>query len=64
MHRQALKHIEYGSKIGKNQINLDQPFSLIREILIADQKSVICEEKAGNLLGVYVYKFGLSQQHV
>ena len=43
-HRSVPKQIEYWSQIGKlAQENLDLPFSLIREILIADQEPVIGE---------------------
>ena len=43
-HRSAPKQIEYWSQIGKiSQENPDLPFSMIREILIADQEPVIGE---------------------
>lgn len=43
-HRSVPKQIEYWSQIGKiAQENPDLPFSLIREILIADQESVVGE---------------------
>lgn len=43
-HRSVPKQIEYWSQIGKiAQENPDLPFSMIREILIADQESVIGE---------------------
>ena len=43
-HRSVPKQIEYWSQIGKiAQENPDLPFSLIREILIADQEPVIGE---------------------
>jgi hypothetical protein len=64
-HLSVPKQIEYWSKIGKiAQENPDLPFSLIREILIADQEPVIGKEKVGNLLGGYDYQFRLSQQQV
>lgn len=43
-HRSVPKQIEYWSRIGKiAQENPDLPFSLIREILIADQEPMIGE---------------------
>jgi hypothetical protein len=43
-HRSVPKQIEYWSQIGKiAQENPDLPFSMIREILIADQEPVIGE---------------------
>jgi hypothetical protein len=43
-HRSVPKQIEYWSQIGKiAQENPDLPFSLIREILIADQELVVGE---------------------
>ncbi len=43
-HRSVPKQIEYWSQIGKlAQENLDLPFSLVGEILIADQEPVIGE---------------------
>lgn len=43
-HRSVPKQIEYWSKIGKiAQENPDLPFSLIREILIADQELIVGE---------------------
>jgi hypothetical protein len=43
-HRSVPKQIEYWSQIGKiAQENPDLTFSMIREILIADQESVIGE---------------------
>lgn len=43
-HRSVPKQIEYWAQIGKiAQENPDLPFSLIREILIADQAPVIGE---------------------
>lgn len=43
-HRSVPKQIEYWSQIGKiAQENPDLPFSMIREILIADQESVVGE---------------------
>ena len=43
-HRLVPKQIEYWSQIGKiAQENPDLPFSLIREISIADQEPAICE---------------------
>jgi len=43
-HRSVPKQIEYWSQIGKiAQENPDLPFSMIREILIADQEPVVGE---------------------
>ena len=43
-HRSVPKQIEYWSQIGKiAQDNPDLPFSMIREILIADQEQAIAE---------------------
>jgi len=43
-HRSVPKQIEYWSQIGKiAQENPDLPFSMIREILIADQESIVGE---------------------
>ena len=43
-HRSVPKQIEYWSQIGKiAQENPDLPFSMIREILIADQEQAIGE---------------------
>lgn len=43
-HRSVPKQIEYWSQIGKiAQENPDLPFSMIREILIADQEPIIGE---------------------
>ncbi|MBT8518720.1 hypothetical protein G6645_06540 [Polynucleobacter paneuropaeus] len=43
-HRSVPKQIEYWSQIGKiAQENPDLPFSMIREILIADQEPAIGE---------------------
>lgn len=43
-HRSVPKQIEYRLQIGKiAQENPDLPFSMIREILIADQEPVVCE---------------------
>ena len=43
-HRSVPKQIEYWSQIGKiAQENPDLPFSLIREILVADQEPVVGE---------------------
>jgi len=43
-HRSVPKQIEYWSQIGKiAQENPDLPFSMIREILIADQEAVVGE---------------------
>ena len=43
-HRSVPKQIEYWSQIGQiAQENPDLPFSLIREILVADQEPVIGE---------------------
>ncbi len=43
-HRSLPKQIEYWSKIGKiAEENLDHPYAMIRDILIADQEEVIGE---------------------
>lgn len=43
-HRSVPKQIEYWSKIGKiAEENPDLPFSMIRDILIADQEEVVGE---------------------
>ena len=43
-HRSVPKQIEYWSRIGRvAQENPDLPFSMIREILIADQEPIIGE---------------------
>lgn len=43
-HRSVPKQIEYWSQIGRvAQENPDLPFSIIREILIADQEPIIGE---------------------
>ena len=43
-HRSVPKQIEYWSKIGKiAEENPDLPFSMIREILVADQEAVVGE---------------------
>jgi hypothetical protein len=43
-HRSVPKQIEYWSQIGKvAQENPDLPFSMIREILIADQEPIVGE---------------------
>lgn len=43
-HRSVPKQIEYWSQIGRiAQENPDLPFSMIREILIADQEPIIGE---------------------
>lgn len=43
-HRSVPKQIEYWSQIGRvAQDNPDLPFSMIREILIADQEPIIGE---------------------
>ena len=43
-HRSLPKQIEYWSKIGKiAEENLDLPYAMIRDILIADQEEVIGE---------------------
>ena len=43
-HRSVPKQIEYWSQIGKiAQENPDLPFSMIREILMADQESIVGE---------------------
>ena len=47
-HRSLPKQIEYWSKIGKiAEENPDLPFSLIREILIADQEAPVGEYQFG-----------------
>ncbi|MBW8068303.1 MAG: hypothetical protein GJU73_12815 [Ferrovum sp.] len=47
-HRSLPKQIEYWSQIGKiAEENPDLPFSLIREILIADQEAPIGEYQFG-----------------
>ena len=46
--RSAPKQIEYWSQIGKIAVeNPDLPFSVIREILVADQEEAIDEYKFG-----------------
>lgn len=43
-HRSVPKQIEYWSKIGKIvEENVDLPFAMIRDILIADQEAVVGE---------------------
>ena len=43
-HRSVPKQIEYWSKIGKiAEENPDLPFSMIRDILVADQEAVVGE---------------------
>jgi hypothetical protein len=45
-HRSVPKQIEYWSRIGKiAEENPDLPFSMIREILIADQEDTVGEYK-------------------
>ncbi len=47
-HRSVPKQIEYWSQIGKIAAeNPDLPFSLIREIIIADQEEAIAEYRFG-----------------
>lgn len=47
-HRSVPKQIEYWSQIGKiAEENPDLPFSMIREILIADQENVVGEYQFG-----------------
>ena len=47
-HRSVPKQIEYWSKIGKiAEENPDLPFSMIREILLADQDAVVGEYQFG-----------------
>ena len=47
-HRSAPKQIEYWSKIGKIAAeNPDLPFSVIRDILIADQEEPVGEYQFG-----------------
>ena len=47
-HRSVPKQIEYWSQIGRvAQENPDLPFSMIREILIADQEPIIGEYAFG-----------------
>jgi len=47
-HRSVPKQIEYWSKIGKIAAdNPDLPFSVIRDILIADQEEAVSEYKFG-----------------
>ena len=47
-HRSLPKQIEYWSQIGKiAEENPDLPFSLIREILIADQEALVGEYQFG-----------------
>ncbi|WP_297462973.1 hypothetical protein [Ferrovum sp.] len=47
-HRSLPKQIEYWSQIGKiAEENPDLPFSLIREILIADQEAPVGEYQFG-----------------
>jgi len=46
--RSAPKQIEYWSQIGKIAVeNPDLPFSVIREILVADQEEAVDEYKFG-----------------
>lgn len=47
-HRSVPKQIEYWSQIGKiAEENPDLPFSMIREILIADQEEAVGEYQFG-----------------
>lgn len=47
-HRSVPKQIEYWSKIGKIAAdNPDLPFSVIRDILIADQEEALSDYKFG-----------------
>ena len=47
-HRSVPKQIEYWSRIGKiAEENPDLPFSMIREILIADQEEAVGEYSFG-----------------
>ena len=47
-HRSVPKQIEYWSKIGKIAAdNPDLPFSVIRDILIADQEEAVSDYKFG-----------------
>ena len=47
-HRSVPKQIEYWSQIGKVAVeNLDLPFSVIRDILIADQEEPVGEYQFG-----------------
>ena len=47
-HRSVPKQIEYWSRIGKiAEENPDLPFSMIREILIADQEEAVGESSFG-----------------
>lgn len=47
-HRSVPKQIEYWSQIGKiAEENPDLPFSMIREILIADQEDAVAEYRFG-----------------
>lgn len=47
-HRSVPKQIEYWSQIGKiAEENPDLPFSMIREMLIADQEEAVAEYKFG-----------------
>jgi len=47
-HRSVPKQIEYWSQIGKIAAeNPDLPFSVIREILIADQEEAVSEYRFG-----------------
>lgn len=46
--RSAPKQVEYWSQIGKIAVeNPDLPFSVIREILVADQEEAVDEYKFG-----------------
>jgi hypothetical protein len=47
-HRSVPKQIEYWSQIGKiAEENPDLPFSVIRDILIADQEEAVAEYRFG-----------------
>lgn len=47
-HRSVPKQIEYWSQIGKiAEENPDLPFSMIREMLIADQEEAVAEYQFG-----------------
>lgn len=47
-HRSVPKQIEYWSQIGKiAEENPDLPFSMIRDILVADQEEVVGEYRFG-----------------
>ena len=47
-HRSVPKQIEYWSQMGKiSEENPDLPFSMIRDILIADQEDIVGEYRFG-----------------